>query len=320
MNRGGVSDGVEVNQAQTAVVMTRAKRRDIERSKTGNGFTTSGQTVTDCDGLAETPTYEPSSDAEADTDDEEDDNPGTDDINLTDQTAREFGAINVKDGNDDECEHMPKAESETARQFAEAQLNDRGLASYWQRAREGSAEFVIINNLLHKRRGPGGLATSAEYSLVLPESYQRQVLQAAHSHPLAGHFGRNKCLARVSDQFWFPRMKTKISDYLKKCHECQVTASIKTKERAPLQPVHILNAHPFLDISIDVLGGNLPVTARRNKYLLTIVCSNSKWTEAKPMPNCKAQTIADKLVEFFRLPKFRRSFGWTTCPASNPKS
>jgi len=65
-----------------------------------------------------------------------------------------------------------------------------------------------------------------------------------------------------------------------------------------MQPVNVMNNYPFEDISIDVLG-NLPTTARRNKYILTIVCSNSKWIEAKPMANCKADTIADKLLEFF---------------------
>ena len=85
----------------------------------------------------------------------------------------------------------------------------------------------------------------------------------------------------------------------KKCHECQITAGIKTKVRAPLQPVRVLNTYPFQEIAIDVLGGDLPRTARRNKYLLTIVCCNSRWIDAKPMANCKAETIADKLVEFF---------------------
>ena len=205
--------------------------------------------------------------------------------------------VDVTDGNFDENEET-RADTETARQFAEAQQNDKSLSSYWQRAKEGSTEFLIIRNLLHKRKAPGGNAVGNEFALVVPQIYENEILEMAHTHPFGGHLGRNKCKARIDDQFWFPKMKQKIADYIKRCHECQITAGIKLKERAPMQPVHVMNKYPFEDISTDVLG-NLPTTARRNKYILTIVCSNSKWIEAKPMANCKADTIADKLLEFF---------------------
>jgi len=225
--------------------------------------------------------------------------------------------VDVTDGNFDENEET-RADTETARQFAEAQQNDKSLSSYWQRAKEGSTEFLIIRNLLHKRKAPGGNAVGNEFALVVPQIYENEILEMAHTHPFGGHLGRNKCKARIDDQFWFPKMKQKIADYIKRCHECQITAGIKLKERAPMQPVHVMNKYPFEDISIDVLG-NLPTTARRNKYILTIVCSNSKWIEAKPMANCKADTIADKLLEFFSYSSIPKSFAWTICLASNRK-
>jgi len=39
--------------------------------------------------------------------------------------------------------------------------------------------------------------------------------------------------------------------------------------------------------------------ARKNKFLLTIVCNSTKWLHAVPLTNLRARTIADKLIEFF---------------------
>jgi len=291
-----LSDGAEeVNQLNTVRVTTRAKRRETDRSQTENEFMRHGTTATEFKGDIDTLTCEPAVETESGTDRETNNTLGSDEIDLTDQTVRELSSIDVTDKIYDEGE----INTETDRQFAEAQRSDKGLASYWQRARANSAEFVIIKGLLHRRNPSGGMVTAEKHSLVVPQCYERDILKIAHTHPFAGHLGRNKCKARITNQFWFPKMKQKIANYIKKCHKCQITAGIKTRDRAPLQSVHVMHTHPFQEIEIDVLGGNLPVTARRNKYLLTIVCSNSKWVEAIPMANCKAETIAEKLIGFF---------------------
>jgi transposase InsO family protein len=55
---------------------------------------------------------------------------------------------------------------------------------------------------------------------------------------------------------------------------------------------------PFERISADILGP-LPVTARRNKYILVIGDHFTKWIEANPLPNQEAETIAKKIVSEF---------------------
>ena len=78
-----------------------------------------------------------------------------------------------------------------------------------------------------------------------------------------------------------------------------MTAPQKIGDRQPLEKVEIFHHHPFLDISLDILGGDLPRTKRGNKYLLVLVCNISKYVHAIPLRNLKAQTIADKLTDFF---------------------
>ena len=49
-------------------------------------------------------------------------------------------------------------------------------------------------------------------------------------------------------------------------------------------------------IAIDILGP-LTVTDKGNKYILVIADYFSKWTEAFPMPDQEASTVADLLVK-----------------------
>ncbi len=55
-------------------------------------------------------------------------------------------------------------------------------------------------------------------------------------------------------------------------------------------------SHPHEHVAVDILG-QLPETLNKNKYILVIVTIFPKWTEAFPLPNQEAQSIARVLVE-----------------------
>ena len=61
--------------------------------------------------------------------------------------------------------------------------------------------------------------------LVIPpdERLKREVLQTLHDAPTAGHPGRDETFAQVSRAYWWPRMRTWITDY--------VTAKIRVLPR-----------------------------------------------------------------------------------------
>ena len=139
------------------------------------------------------------------------------------------------------------------------------------------------------------------YLLAVPQTHQAEVIRLVHNPPFSGHLGINKTKQRIATQFYFPKLKPKIVQYIRSCHACQMVAPKCTAERQPLQPVQVLEKYPFQDISIDILGGDLPMTSRRNKYLLTIICNVSKFPHAIPLRNLKAETIAEALIQFFSL-------------------
>jgi len=201
-------------------------------------------------------------------------------------------------------------DTETAWRFRECQKADKTLQILWERAQNGSREFKIVKGLLYKVATSAGAAADSELLLVLPQSYQSEAIRLAHDTPFAAHLGINKTKQRVSSYFHFPKMKNKIVNYVKTCHTCQLAAPRRKNERQPLNPVKIIDNHPFAEIQIDVLGPRLPTTSRKNKFLLTILCSATKWLHAVPLTNLRATTIADKLIDFFSfagIPKVIRS-------------
>ena len=62
-----------------------------------------------------------------------------------------------------------------------------------------------------------------------------------------------------------------------------MTRGLKIKDRQPLQPMEVIDQHPFCDLTIDFLGSKMPMTARRNQYILTIICNSTGWLHAIPM-------------------------------------
>jgi len=106
-----------------------------------------------------------------------------------------------------------------------------------------------------------------------------------------------------------------VAKHIKVCHLCQIHKERKTSERQPLQSVDVISRTAFSDVSMDIVAGEFPVTSRRNRYLLTIVCNVTGWLCAYPMPNCKADTVADKLLDFCcdkAFPEIIRSNNFTS--------
>jgi len=188
--------------------------------------------------------------------------------------------------------------------FKREQKSDPGLKNLWQRAEQDNGQVTVINDLLY-RRVPVHISTTHEYALVVPASYEHYVISAAHSAPLAGHYGARKCVQKIEQLFFFPHMRRKVKDYIRSCHQCQMIRPIRKRDRVPLQRMDVIPGEPFEIVTMDILGGQWPVTQRGNRYMLVTVCDLSKWVNISPLKNLKATTIADALIE---------QWSWTGVP------
>ena len=78
----------------------------------------------------------------------------------------------------------------------------------------------------------------------------------------------------------------------------------QTIPKAQLQPIPTFD-EPFSRILIDCVGP-LPRTKSGNEYLLTIMCTSTRFPEAIPLRNIKSKSIVKALIKFFTfvgLPK-----------------
>ena len=110
---------------------------------------------------------------------------------------------------------------------------------------------------------------------------------------------------KILNHFYWPGLKTDVSNYCRSCHTCQVVGKPnQVIPKAGLQPVPAFD-EPFSRIIIDCVGP-LPKTKSGNEYLLTIMCASTRFPEAIPLRNIKTKTIVKALVKFFTfvgLPK-----------------
>jgi len=59
--------------------------------------------------------------------------------------------------------------------------------------------------------------------LCIPKSGTKELLiQEVHSGSLASHYGENKILSMLQEQYYWPAMSKDVQDILKSCVTCQV--------------------------------------------------------------------------------------------------
>ena len=165
--------------------------------------------------------------------------------------------------------------------------------------------YYIKNGILMRKWRPFDGEWAVYHHIVVPKSYRHDILSIAHESPMSGHLGINKTYHKIINHFYWPGLKSDVSKYCKTCHTCQMVGKPnQTIPKAQLQPIPAFD-EPFSRILIDCLGP-LPRTKSGNEYLLTIMCTSTRFHEAIPLRNIKTKSIVKALIKFFTfvgLPK-----------------
>ena len=169
--------------------------------------------------------------------------------------------------------------------------------------------YYIKNGILMRKWRPFDVPADDEWAvyhqIVVPKSYRHEILSIAHESPMSGHLGINKTYHKIINHFYWPGLKSDVSKYCKTCHTCQMVGKPnQTIPKAKLQPIPAFD-EPFSRILIDCVGP-LPRTKSGNEYLLTIMCTSTRFPEAIPLRNIKTKSIVKALIKFFTfvgLPK-----------------
>ena len=134
------------------------------------------------------------------------------------------------------------------------------------------------------------------WQLLVPKKLQGHVLEQAHSHRLSGHLMARKTLSRIRDHYYWSGYRRAVERWCKQCDVCAARKNPTKRSNAKLK--QYVTGEPLQRCALDIMGP-LPVTDRGNKYVLVLADYFSKWTEAYPMLDMEAATVARIMVEEF---------------------
>lgn len=135
---------------------------------------------------------------------------------------------------------------------------------------------------------------------------RRHIIQIYHDS--LKHFGWEKTLEKIREQFWFPNMAKSTRRYVDNCLTCKVNKSQSGARQISLHPIDKTPV-PFHTIHMDTTGklsGNKPT----KQYAVVFIDAFTKYCFIKSVNNLTAASTVNCLKEFiynFGTPK------WIVC-------
>ena len=173
---------------------------------------------------------------------------------------------------------------------------DSGLAPPWRECAGLSPELrswrLQIGNIkidsegrLWRRRSPPAVGSQ----LVIPVLKRREFIREFHDSLFAGHMGVTRTVYRLLDRVYWPGLRGDVQTYIKSCTVC-IARKSPCPRKIPMGHVEV--GHRWDRVAMDLLDMSV-TTARGNRYVLVIVDCFTRWTEAFPLPDKTAQSVAD---------------------------
>ena len=134
--------------------------------------------------------------------------------------------------------------------------------------------------------------------VVVPKALRSKVLAYSHEHPMAGHLGQKRTAERIRREFWWPGCGLEIRRYCLSCDICQRTAPKHLTKKVPLGKMPIFDT-AFKRVAVDIIGPITPMSESKCQYVLTMIDYATRYPEAVPLKNVKAETVADALWNFW---------------------
>lgn len=182
------------------------------------------------------------------------------------------------------------------------------VLGYWQRGRKPTADerklesadvlkllrqwprLQARDGVLYRRvRLPGDAVETLQ--LLLPRSLRSEVFSALHNDH--GHQGGERTGRLIRERCYWPGLQKDLEQWCSKCERCIVSKGGQPKLRT--FPGHLLASKPLEVIALDFTLLERASDGQENVLVITDVFS--KFTQAYPTPNQKANTVARILTE-----------------------
>ena len=180
-------------------------------------------------------------------------------------------------------------------ELSNEQESDTSLAWCRKQFAEGNQMFFKRDNLLYRKKVVGSNEVA---QLLLPTSYRRKVLVAAHDNIMSMHLGMRKTVKRIQPYFYWPSVIRDVKQYVRSCVDCQLRLRKTKYDRIPITAVSRAST-PFGRVNIDLIGPFEPKSARGHSHVLCMIDSCTRWVEAVPLKSVSARETCDALLSIF---------------------
>jgi len=116
--------------------------------------------------------------------------------------------------------------------------------------------------------------------IVVPASMQIEIIKEHHSNVVSGHFSWSRTVDLISRQFWWPKMRPAVQDFVKSCLSCQRNKSSTQRPFGLLSPLDIPDSR-WHTVTMDWIM-DLPPSAQGNNAIMVIVDKLTKYVHLVP--------------------------------------
>ena len=160
-------------------------------------------------------------------------------------------------------------------------------------------EWYHIEHLLKKIFNDSKyIITVCSGEIMIPVEFERDnIIREYHESTVGGHKGIVSCYHKIRENFYWPGLFKQVENFIRSCESCQKYKSPHERTKMPM----CLTDTPkraFDKVQMDIVGP-LTITETGYRYILTIQCHLTKYSDAIPIKNIDTLTVAGAFAEQF---------------------
>ena len=130
--------------------------------------------------------------------------------------------------------------------------------------------------------------------VLVPLELREKFLHWVHADPSSGHFGVTKTQEKLQRYAYWPGWRKDVESYVRRCDICNCYKKGPSHKQGPLQSAAGLTA--MQKVHIDLTGPH-PRSKNGHVYLLTAICTFTKYLITVPLRDKTAMSVAKALVK-----------------------
>ena len=166
------------------------------------------------------------------------------------------------------------------------------LKAYWIGRK---SLFLDERNILWRNRSE----TGSRAQLIVPRTMRDTIFNDSHHTTYGGHFGITHTHSKLQLHYYWPGMSDFVKYCISACHKC-------VARKSPINRHHPMGHVPvsgrFDRVAMDLLDVSV-ISAKGYKYILVVCDYFTKYTEAYPLKDKTARSVADALMDIW-LPRY----------------